>query len=158
MWAWARQLMLEKGDFSRLLEDLKHTAQMTLTSKECCLLTWQLNVLGRFGKKKSFYFQKNTASIVSPTPNKSKLLLTHKQQNITIKPDKIVKLYPEAKSAKIYALSISDGSLTKGNLRLKECRHYQFQSCEVRKESGPSKIECKPQFHCLTCRNVPDPL
>ena len=37
---WARQLMLEKGIFSRLLEDLKHTAQMTLTSKECCPLTW----------------------------------------------------------------------------------------------------------------------
>ena len=51
----------------------------------------QFIVLGRFGKKKSFYFQKITASIVSPTPNKSKLLLTHKQQKITIKPDKIVK-------------------------------------------------------------------
>ena len=37
---WAGQLMLEKGIFSRLLEDLKHTAQMTLTSKECCPLTW----------------------------------------------------------------------------------------------------------------------
>ena len=37
---WARQLMLEKGIFSRLLEDLKHTAQITRTSKECCPLEW----------------------------------------------------------------------------------------------------------------------
>ena len=37
---WARQLMLEKGIFSRLLEDLKHTPQMTRASKECCPLTW----------------------------------------------------------------------------------------------------------------------
>ena len=48
--------------------------------------------------------------------------------------------------------------LTKNNLGQKECRHYQFQRCELRKESGPSQIECKPQFCYLTCRNAPDPL
>ena len=49
---WARQLMLEKGIFSRLLEDLKHTAQMTQTSKECCPLTWHNSLCRAVGRWK----------------------------------------------------------------------------------------------------------